>query len=603
MIITTYEGFRDLTDGWDFSQLAFDTETTDLDWWELKIEGFSISNGKQSCYVNLSSDEELAEWILSWFVHRLSETNLILIGHNLVFDLKVLAKYVGIETINHLMMRTKLADTCTASYLIDERCSHKLKGPEGSGHCCERFLGRQPVSYDEAIKYGVLSPEFAEYAEADSVNTFDLWQSEKPILERDGLMNVFEVEMDFLPVQIEMELTGMVIDTDRLMVMETELDLIKCSLEADLIEVLDPPDQGYMFGIPIEATHINSPTKLLPVLQEKYGLKGKSTDKKALTSMLGKHPIFELILKYRAVSKLLSTYIVPTWDRIRDDKRIHPSFRSARSGRLQARQPNLMNLAKENKWVPQVNIRNMFVAEEENSFLRPDYMGQELRILASNANDERMLNAFDKGWDVHMFVANRSLGLGIPAEHLCETHPEYPDVREKHDTSRTKYKAVGFGIAYGKTSHGFAAEWGCSNQQAVGVIQSYFRMFPGVEKHIKQVHNFIILNGYSVTVSGRRRRYDKPIRKGDLRSGFNHTIQGGASDQIKMACSLMWRWFQEFTIKPKIVLTIHDEVIIEAPSDKIHLIKDRVESIMCGAMKLRCPVKVESKITHSYGDD
>jgi DNA polymerase I len=273
-----------------------------------------------------------------------------------------------------------------------------------------------------------------------------------------------------------------------------------------------------------------------------------------------------------------------------------------RSGRLTTAKPKSDNLAKENELIPEVNVRKAFVAKEGCKFLKIDVSGQELRIAANNAKDETMIGAFQKNYDVHMVVTKKRLGLGIPWEHLVTTHPEYKQLNKDYEAERTKFKGVNFGTIYGKTKWSFAKEWKCSAWDAQSYIDAVFDMFPKLKTSIARNKAFLKKNLYSVTWMGRRRRYDVPITKHDVRSSYNHTVQGSAADMMKQAVGVVWRYLQTLDFEARIVLWIHDEIIIEAPENRIQELVEPVMYRMNNTIKCEVPFTSEAKIVNSYGE-
>lgn len=599
MIIKTLEQYRQFALAFNFNIFAFDTETDSLSYFDLDIEGISMYDGKHACYIDFIDNPD-RESILDelWMQFSSAEG---LIGHNLVFDLKVLVKIYGQQSVYNLLNRVQLIDTYLGAYLIDERESHKLKGP---GSCCERYLQREAQTYQEAKNFDHSSPEFAKYATDDAVNTWDVWKAEVPILKEQNLTKVFDIECKFIPVILEMELTGVLVDQSLLRRLESDLDIMKLEIEDEIIKCLglNPTKQGYMFGTPVEALKLNSPKQMPKFIKERFGIDLKNADKNAIKPYIGTHPFFELFLKYKAVVKLLSTYLTPYWDLIRPDSRIHPEFVIIRSGRIAAHKPSLLNQAKENELVPEVNIRKLFVAPKGKKFLKIDYSQQELRIVAHNANDETMIRAFENDWDVHLFAANMLTNLNIPDEYLCENHPKFKEIKGQYDKERTKFKTMNFGLIYGKTPAGFMYDWDCTFQEAFNTVNRFFRFFPSIKYAIHKWGEFVKENLYTVTWMGRRRRFNEPLTKHDIRAGFNQTVQGCGADMMKKAAGEIWRYLQTLDYEARIVLIIHDEVIIEAPEDKIESLIEPVSKIMTSTMKLRVPIKVDAKIVTSYGD-
>lgn len=599
MLIKTLNQFRQFAQDFNWECFCLDTETTSLDWFELDIESIQLYDGQKACFIDLVNNSE-RDKILKDFYYEIKRVKTI-IGHYLTFDFEVLAKFIGLDKINEVMCRVNIIDTQVASHLIDERESSKLKG---DGSCCERFLNRKAVEYDEVKDLPRDSQEFIDYGIADVVNTWDLWQVQEPIIKEQGLVQVFRIDCNFIPVKIEMELTGVLIDQDLLKRMEYDLDTMKCDLEEQILNVLgkNPLNQSYFFETPIEELGLNSPKKMIQLIKEKIGIELTNTSNEILVKYQDKHPFFKLLRKYRAAQTLLSRYATPYWGLIQPDGRIHTKFHTLVSGREQATKPNLENQAKENDLIPEINIRELFIASPGRKYLRIDYSGQELRLAAHNCNDQNMIKAFENDWDVHLYVANQILNLEIWNDYLCEKHPKYKEVKEYFDTERTKFKSVNFGIIYGKHHTTFAKEWNVPFWEAYNTLDGFFQMFPDIKKGIDNCKEFMDKHGYAVTGLGRRRRFTPPLKQFDYRAGFNHTCQGFGADIGKKAARDIWSWKLINAPYVKLVLWVHDEMIFEIDEDKVEAVKESICNMMCNTVKLRCPLKVDAKIRNSYGD-
>ena len=596
MLLKTLDEVKAFAAEFDWSRTAFDTETPGLKWSELDIDGMSFANGDLSCYINLYRNKE-KQAILDFMWDRFMSIG-TMIGQNLPFDLKVLLKVYGREKLDALMYKLTLIDTYLADYLLDERNFHKLKGPLG---ILDRHLHRQAMEYKGAASGGHGTKKFAEYAEADAVNTLDAWNVMRPKLIAEGLESVFNLECKFIPCVVEMESLGVWIDQKRLAELETKLDLEKLRLLAE-IEAACPDfcPQKTLFGTAELEKRLNSPKVVFEYVTQVLGCSVENADAEALSVHKDKSPFFELILEYRKVAKLLSTYVTPWWDLIDTDGRIRPSIKIVHSGRLSMANPNLENIPKLSS-ESENNIREAVAAPNGMAYLRIDYSQQELRIAASNSGDKTMLDAFRQNIDVHMLVANASRHLGIPLEHLKTDAPEFKAIKKKYDDVRTKFKAANFGLIYGRGAANLALDWGCPVEEAQGILDGIFTMFPHLKKHINAWHRHIQTYGLSYTMLGRKRRFKLPVGNHDLRAGFNHTVQGGAADMAKIAGGLVWRYLREHRASVRLALMIHDEYCFEGSLEEIMKHKARIEEILCNAFPLKCPVTVDSCVVPSYG--
>jgi len=367
VIIKTLKQLQTFSSGFNWKEFAMDFETTGLDYFELDVLGFSLYDGKNSAYIDLWENCEMIR-IFAEFLPKLKVTKTI-IGQNFVFDLKVFAKVWGQSNTNLILKHTKIVDTMLASYLIDERTPYNLK------YLVETHLKRKHITFPEVQHFGYNSIEFTSAMETHAKNTWDLWQVFKPILKEQQLEQVFEIECNFIPVQVEMELTGVDLDTELLKQQETFLDLLKCQLEEEMTESLgyDNIHQERFWEKPenINPVDYGSSAQVAKMIEKRLKIKltvetdkggRKSVKDEVVKSLLEKHPFFPLYQKYKAVTKLLNTYCSKYWDLIKPDGRIHPEYHIRRSGRAYISKPNLGNQAKENDQVPEVNVRNLFIS-------------------------------------------------------------------------------------------------------------------------------------------------------------------------------------------------------------------------------------------------
>jgi DNA polymerase-1 len=475
-----------------------------------------------------------------------------------------------------------------------------------------RYFGQKRLKWEQAQRYGCLSKEFAEYARQDAIDTWNLWPVVKEILEQCQQTQIFRIECAFIPVQVEMETTGILINQELLKEQESQLEIMKCGLERQMCESLglDIYLQGELFGNGSLLMPLNfvSPKAVANYIHDRMGIelyiKGKtswSVGKKTINQLLNKHPFFKLFQKYQAVRKLLTTYIRPYWKLLSSDGKIYPSFRHVRSGRCTSYSPNLQNQAKLNVLVPEINIRKLFTASKGNKFLKCDYDSQEIRLLAHITGDTEMINALFKKQDIHLATADRVFGLNIPYDALCKTSKDYLAYKKQFGLQRDKAKTVNFGIAYGKTPEGFAEDWNVPIEEARKVVSTFFRLYPNIRKSIQRCKEFQKLNKYTVTWCGRRRYYTTFTPK-DLRSGFNHLIQGTGADMIKKAAGELWRYLQTLATIPRIVLIVHDEIIIENAIESIEQIVEPVRNYMQNTLQLAVPLVADPKVVLTYGD-
>jgi DNA polymerase-1 len=514
-------------------------------------------------------------------------------GHNCKYDMKVLIR-AGMPVVG------LGSDTMIAAYLLGET-SVSLKD------LAFTRLGVQMVPISELIGRGkqqismdrVSLDLVAAYAAADVAITERLRHMFEAALKQNELWDLFQhIEMPLVPVLADMELTGVAIDVPW-------LQQLSAKMHAKLKELEE--------AIYAEAKHpfnINSTQQLGRVLFEELQLPGRkrtrtgySTDREVLEGLRGMHPIVDLILEYRQLIKLKSTYIdaLPLLVR-RDTGRVHTSFNQcvAATGRLSSSNPNLQNIPIRTEIGR--DVRKAFIADntsphrlfdEESWLLAADYSQIELRLLAHMADEERLISAFEQGLDIH--AATASEVLGIPLDKMD------PD-------SRRLAKTINFGVLYGMGSYGLARDSGLSQQEAAKFIELYWSRYPAVRRFMDQVLREGRDRGYVRTLFGRRRympdlrspRAD--IRQAAERMAINAPVQGTAADIIKIAMIRLHHEMQQRNLKSKMLLQVHDELLFEVPASEVQQMAELVPDIMEHVVDLRVPLVVEVKKGKNWGE-
>ena len=405
-----------------------------------------------------------------------------------------------------------------------------------------------------------------------------------PVLERQlkeqGMEDLlYRLELPLSTVLSEMEQIGFAVDEEALRVFGEKLRGRIGEIEAAIYEFAGP-------------FNLNSPRQLGEVLFEKLGLRppkktktGYSTDAATLEKLAGEHPILPLILEYRKLTKLNSTYVEGLLGLARDG-RIHTTFHQTvtLTGRLSSAEPNLQNIPVREPLGRE--LRRMFVAKEGCLLLDADYSQIELRILAHVAGDERMIEAFLSGQDIHALTASQA--FGVPLEQVT------PDMRRSA-------KAVNFGIVYGISDFSLAADIGVSRAEARRYIDSYFKTYPGIRRYLDEAVAQAKERGYVTTLLGRRRylpeltssNYNQ--RSFGERAAMNTPIQGTAADIIKLAMVRVRNRLKSEGFAARLVLQVHDELIVECPEQEADAAAALLEQEMMGAMTLRVPLTVEVK--------
>jgi DNA polymerase-1 len=429
----------------------------------------------------------------------------------------------------------------------------------------------------------------AAYAAADAAMTLRLAQVLLPELAQKGLTSLFrDIEMPLVPVLVDMEAAGIKLDVAVLRQMSVELTARLRQLELEIQQIA-----GYAFNI-------NSTQQLADVLFGKLGLPAEglkktqagaySTAADVLEGLRGKHEIVDLILEQRQLSKLLSTYVdaLPAMVNPRTG-RVHTSFNQtgAETGRLSSTNPNLQNIPVRTDVGRE--IRRAFVAEPGWQLLSADYSQVELRILAHISGDEYLLAAFARGEDIHTSAAAKV--YGIPLSQVTKEQ-------------RAVAKMMNFATSYGVTAFGLAQRTGLSRSEADQFMQRYFATYPGVKRYIEETRALAREQGYVETLLGRRRYFPVlkttantqqayNIRQAAERAAINHPIQGTAADIIKIAMIRLHRALGAGGYRSRILLQVHDELVLEAPADELTAVSQLVRDTMEGAYELKAALKVD----------
>ncbi|MFY9160172.1 DNA polymerase I [Aquirufa ecclesiirivi] len=557
------------------SSFCFDTETTNINAIDAELVGMSFAYRKgEAFYIPFPEDPEACQQQLIWFRELFANEQIQKIAQNIKYDMSVLANY-GIE------IKGETYDTMLAHYLIEPEKRHNMDAMSMS------YLHYEPMSIEKLIgKKGAKQGNMRdvdldlvkEYAAEDADIT---WQI-KPYLDQlmasnDKTVQLFkEVEMPLARVLSTVEREGVLLDIPFLKDMSN-------TLEKDSIEV-----QKQIFELAGESFNIASPKQLGEVLFEKLRLDPKAkktktgqymTGEEILSKLEGEHKIASLILDFRELQKLKSTYVDALPQLISPKTgRIHTSFMQAvtATGRLSSKDPNLQNIPI--RTVRGREIRKAFIPRnEEYQILSADYSQIELRIMAAFSQDDSMCEAFNKGLDVHKATAAKV--FQVPLEEVSSD-------------MRRKAKTVNFGIIYGVSAFGLAAQIGISRTEAKEIIDQYFLEFPKVKSYMDQSIAKARDFGYVETVLGRR-RYLKDILSPNMnergfaeRNAINAPIQGSAADMIKVAMIQIQDFLWKENLKSKMILTVHDELVFDAHMDEIGYLRERINEIMCSALDL-----------------
>jgi DNA polymerase-1 len=561
--------------------MCFDTETTALNPFQAELVGMSISLEKgEAFYVHFSDDERECEETLSHFKTVLEDVNIRKIGQNLKYDVAVLKNY-GVE-VNGV-----LEDTMLIHYLLNPDMRHNMD------YLAETYLNYTPISIETLIgkkgkKQGSMRDVEAEkivpYACEDADITLQLFENFKDGLNQEHLKNLYyQMEAPLIKVLLDMEHEGIKLNADILKEQSKEIDTEILALSDKIKEV-----SGVDFNI-------DSPRQLGEVLFDHMKITAKakktktgqySTSEDVLEKYRDKHPIIGDILSYRQLRKLKSTYVDALPELIEPRTgRIHTSYLQtvAATGRLSSNNPNLQNIPIRTERGRQV--RKAFEARDENYLLlAADYSQIELRIVASLAKDEFMIESFRQGKDIHASTAAKVFGV---------------DQSDVSRDQRSKAKAVNFGLLYGQSAFGLSQNLSISRKEAKEIIDSYFAQFSSIKEYIAGMQDFARQHGYVETIM-KRRRYLKDINSANAivrghaeRNAINAPIQGSAADIIKLAMIDIHKEMSRLKMKSKMLLQVHDELVFDMHLSEKDALKDLVKSRMENAVKLEVPLTVE----------
>jgi DNA polymerase-1 len=570
--------------------VCFDTETTDIDALHADLVGMSFSyKAREAFYVAVPPDFNEAKNIVSEFRTFFESEKIEKIAHNIKYDWKVLSRY-GIK------LAEPLFDTMIAHYLINPESKQNMD------FLAEFYLKYQPISIETLIgKKGKsqgnmrdLKPEdVSDYACEDADITFQLKQLFEPEINKDHLKDLFyHMEMPLVKVLKEMEEEGIAIDVNSLSAYSKQLETTLTSLEKSIKEAagidfnVDSPKQ--LGDVLFDVLKITSKAK-----KTKTGQYATSED--ILLKHQHDHPIIPLILEYRQLRKLKSTYVdpLPTMtDRL--DGRIHTNFMQTvtATGRLSSNNPNLQNIPI--KTEKGREIRKSFIARDaEHVLLAADYSQIELRIIAALSNDKHMLEAFRNQDDIHTATASKV--FHVPMNEVT---------REQRGAA----KAVNFGIMYGQSAFGLSQSLGISRTEAKGIIDSYFEQFSALKTYMDKVVSEAREKGYVETIM-KRRRYLPDINSANAvvrgfaeRNAVNAPIQGSAADIIKLAMIQVQRELEHQNLASKMILQVHDELVFDVPKQEVETMKQVVKNAMENALKIGVPLDVQVEVGENWLD-
>ncbi len=566
--------------------LSLDTETTSTSPMEAELVGLSFSvKEKEAFYVAIPKDREEALQYVNIFKPLYEDPEILKVGQNIKYDYVVLRNY-GVD------IQGKMFDTMLAHYLIQPELRHNMD------YMAETLLHYQTMHIEELIgpkgkgqkNMRDLSPEeIFEYAAEDADITLRLKNVLEPQLKEVGAESLFwDIEMPLVKVLADMELNGVLLDTESLN-----------EIERTFTERMQQYER-HAFELAGEEFNISSPKQVGEILFGKMKIVDKPkktktgqfvTSEEVLLQLKDKAPIVEDILNYRGMKKLLGTYVeaLPKLINPRTGH-IHTSFNQAvtATGRLSSSDPNLQNIPVRDD--DGKEIRKCFIPEPGCKFFSADYSQIELRIMAHLSCDGNMMEAFREGFDIHRATASK-----IWKETMDDVT----------DSQRKQAKQANFGIIYGITTYGLAQRMGIENGEARQLIDDYFTTFPKVKEYMEKAKEIARERGYAETLFGRRRYLPDINSKNGTVRGFaernaiNAPIQGSEADIIKLAMIRIWKRFKKEGIRSRMILQVHDELNFSVYPDEA----EKVEKIVLEEMQSAYPLHVPLIAEAGWGDN
>jgi len=565
---------------------AFDTETTSLDYMKAAIVGvsFCIEPG-HAAYVPLAHDypgapEQLDRArVLAALKPLLEDVRHAKLGQHLKYDMHVL--------LNHgIALAGQRYDTMLESYVLNSTATrHDMDS------MAKHYLGLDTIHFEEVAGKGAKQLSFnevdvaraAEYSAEDADVTLRLHRALWPRLQAlPALERLYtEIEQPLVPVLLRMEHTGVLIDRDMLRRQSGELAKRVVELEAEAHAVAGQP---FNLESPKQLQHILFEKLQIPVLR-KTPTGQPSTAEDVLEELADTHALPKLILDYRGLAKLRSTYTEKLPEQINERTgRVHTSYHQAvaATGRLSSTDPNLQNIpirSPEGR-----RIRQAFVAPPGHLLLAADYSQIELRIMAHLSGDEGLLRAFASDGDVHRATAAEVFGVAPEAVS---------------GDQRRSAKAINFGLIYGMSAFGLARQLGIERGAAQKYVELYFARYPGVKRYMDDTRERAKRDGFVETVFGRRlylpdiRSRNRALQQYAERSAINAPMQGTAADIIKRAMIAVDAWCAEAGHGARLIMQVHDELVLEVPEKRVDATRAKVAGLMAAAAQLSVPLRVD----------
>ncbi|MBT5199735.1 MAG: DNA polymerase I, partial [Gammaproteobacteria bacterium] len=601
-VVTEYETVFDETrlDIWleklaKADAFAFDTETTSIDYMEAKLVGLSFCcEAGKAAYVPMAHNYEGApvqlamELVLSKIRPLLENPEKTIIGQNLKYDISVMARH-GVS------IKAKVIDTMLESYVLNSVASR-----HNMDDLALNYLGLSTVHFEDIAGKGAKQLTFNQieldkaghYAAEDADITFRLHQVLWPRLQAEGrLASVYQdIEIPLVPILSDVERGGVLLDEEQLKLQSRELEKRLHDLEQEA------------YGLAGEEFNLGSPKQLQQIFFQKLGLpvikktpKGQpSTAEPVLQELALDYPLPRVIMEYRGLSKLKSTYTDQLPKQIAQSTgRIHTSYHQAvtATGRLSSSDPNLQNIpirTQEGR-----RVRRAFIAPDGYKIMAADYSQIELRIMAHLSQDKGLIHAFKNGLDIHKATAAEVFGGAVS------------DVSDDH---RRSAKAINFGLIYGMSAFGLSRQLNISRGAAQDYIDLYFNRYPGVKDYMDRTRALAADQGYVETIFGRRlylpeiRASNFQRRQAAERTAINAPMQGTAADIIKKAMITVHGWLASSNLDTRMTMQVHDELVLEVPEGNVQEVASGVEKLMSGAAELCIPLVVEAGVGDNWDE-
>lgn len=568
--------------------VCFDTETNSLEARNADLVGIAFSfKTKEAYYVPFPEDFEEAKALLQLFAPYFESESVEKVAHNIKYDEQVINRY-------DIKIRGPRFDTMIAHYLLSP------DGKHGMDFLAEYYLRYQTIPIEDLLgKKGknqktmrdIEQKDIVRYAGEDADITWQLKELFEPEIQKDHLKHLFyEIEMPLSEVLKAMEQEGINLDVAHLKTFSEELAVDLDELEKKILEYAG------------EDLNVNSPKQLGEILFEKLEISKKakktktgqySTSEETLQAHINDHPIIPLILDYRSLRKLKSTYVDPLPELIDEkDGRLHTHYMQtvAATGRLSSTNPNLQNIPIRTERGRE--MRRAFIAKNDDYLLMAaDYSQIELRIMAAFSQDKNMMEAFNNNLDIHTATAAKVYDINIE------------DVSK---TQRSNAKAVNFGIIYGQSAFGLAQNLGISRKEAKEIIDSYFAQYPTIKAYMSEVKEEAKEKGYVETIM-QRRRYLPDINSNNAivrgfaeRNAINAPIQGSAADIIKVAMINIYKRMKKENLQSRMLLQVHDELVFDVLKSEKDIMAKLVKEEMENAVGLSVPLIVEMDFAENW---